>query len=256
MSEANRRPSSRRKGSSGKSHKKKVQRKPLILRFLSGTGTVILTTFLSFFLLFAVTGTICAIAAAIYITNYMDDTQKVSIGELATSYQTNVYEWDKSLDDWVVTYSVQAELQRIPITLDKVPQYTRDAFVCAEDERFYSHEGVDFKRTAASFANMVLHFWNSEQGGSTITQQLVKNITQDNDKSPQRKIREIKRAMRLEKDYSKDEILEAYLNYIGFGGAANGIEMAARKYFGKHTEELTIAESACLAAIPQSPEQN
>ena len=256
MSEANRRPSSRRKGSSGKSHKKKVQRKPLILRFLSGTGTVILTTFLSFFLLFAVTGTICAIAAAIYITNYMDDTQKVSIGELATSYQTNVYEWDKSLDDWVVTYSVQAELQRIPITLDKVPKYTRDAFVCAEDERFYSHEGVDFKRTAASFANMVLHFWNSEQGGSTITQQLVKNITQDNDKSPQRKIREIKRAMRLEKDYSKDEILEAYLNYIGFGGAANGIEMAARKYFGKHTEELTIAESACLAAIPQSPEQN
>ena len=256
MSQATRprRPSAQKKGGSGK---KKTRRKPLILRFLSSAGTVILTTFLSFFLLFAVTGTICAIAAAIYITDYMESTQKVSINELATSYETKIFERDpKNKEKWVEIYRVQAELQRIPVTLDKVPQYTRDAFVCAEDERFYSHQGVDYKRTAASFANMILHFWSSDQGGSTITQQLVKNLTQDDDKSPQRKIREIKRAMRLEKEYSKDDILEAYLNYIGFGGAANGIELAAKKYFGKSCDQLTIAESACLAAIPQSPEKN
>lgn len=256
MSQAtrSRRPSAGKKGGSGK---KKTHRKPLILRFLSGAGTVILTTFLSFFLLFAVTGTICAIAAAIYITDYMDNTQKVSINEMSTSYETKIFERDpKNKEKWVEIYRVQAELQRIPVTLNEVPQYTRDAFVCAEDERFYSHQGVDYKRTVASFANMILHFWSSDQGGSTITQQLVKNLTGDDDKSPQRKIREIKRAMRLEKDYSKDDILEAYLNYIGFGGAANGIELASRKYFGKSCNELTIAESACLAAIPQSPEIN
>ena len=127
QSSRSRRPSAGHKSGSGK---KNTHRKPLILRFLSSAGTVILTTFLSFFLLFAVTGTICAIAAAIYITNYMDNTQKVSINELTTSYETKIYERDpKNKDKWVESYSVQAEIQRIPITLDKVPQYTRDAFV-------------------------------------------------------------------------------------------------------------------------------
>lgn len=234
---------------------KKRRRKPLILRILGSVGTVLLTTFLSFFLLFAVTGTICAIAATMYVTNYMENTTTISIQDLEISGATNIYETDKD-GNYVPVYTVQSEQKRIPITLDQVPQHVRDAFVYGEDERFYEHEGVDFKRTAASFANMILKFWSSEQGGSTITQQLVKNLTGDDDKSPQRKIREIHRALQLEQSYSKDYILESYLNYIGFGGANNGIEMAARTYFGKSVEELSIAEGACLAAIPQSPEIN
>ena len=234
---------------------KKLRRRPLILRVLSSIGTVILTTFLSFFLLFAVTGTICAIAATIYITNYMENTTSISIQELSTSSATNIYETNAE-GELEIVYSVQSEVKRIPVDLAEVPQHVRDAFVYGEDERFYEHEGIDFKRTAASFANMILKFWATDQGGSTITQQLVKNLTGDNDLSPQRKIREIHRAMELEKTYSKDEILEAYLNYIGFGGANNGIEMAAQTYFGKHVSELSIAEGACLAAIPQSPEKN
>lgn len=249
------RPSPAKKPGSRRKTKKRSHRRPLILRVLGSIGSVILTTFLSFLLLFAVTGTICAIAATVYITNYMESTTSVSIQELTTSYATNIYETDAD-GELVQVYSVQNELQRIPITLDEVPQHVRDAFVYGEDERFYMHEGVDYKRTAAAFANMILHFWNSEQGGSTITQQLVKNLTRDNDLSPLRKIREIQRAMMLEKSYSKDEILEAYLNYIGFGGSANGVEYAAQKYFGKHVWELSIAEGACLAAIPQSPEIN
>ena len=248
------RPSSAKK-SDNRKQKKRSHSRPLILRVLGSIGSVILTTFLSFLLLFAVTGTICAIAATVYITDYMESTTSVSITELTTSYATNIYETDSD-GELVNVYSVQNELQRIPITLDEVPQHVRDAFVYGEDERFYMHEGVDYKRTAASFANMILHFWNSEQGGSTITQQLVKNLTGDNDLSPLRKVREIQRAMMLEKSYSKDEILEAYLNFIGFGGSANGIEYAAQKYFGKHVWELSIAEGACLAAIPQSPEIN
>ena len=249
---------SSRTGTAGKkqTQKKKRYRRPLILRILGSIGTVLMTTFLSFFLLFAVTGTICAIAATMYITNYMENTTSVSIQELSNTGETNIYEFNKEKGEYEVVYYVQSEQKRIPVTLDQVPQHVRDAFVYGEDERFYEHEGVDFKRTAASFANMILRFWASDQGGSTITQQLVKNLTGDNDKSPQRKIREIHRAMELEKNYSKDEILINYLNYIGFGGPNNGIEMAARTYFGKHVEQLSIAEGACLAAIPQSPEIN
>ena len=241
--------------SSAKQNTRKKRRRPLALRILGTVGSVILVSFLSFFLLFCVTGAICAVVASNYMINYMDNTPAVSLKELTTSYETHIYAKNADGNDEVI-YRVQNDVQRIPVTLEQIPQHTRDAFVYAEDERFYSHEGVDYKRTVGSFANMLLKFWNTDQGGSTITQQLVKNLTGDNDKSPQRKLREIHRATQLEKNYSKDEILETYLNYIGFGGAANGIEMAARKYFGKHVEELTIAESACLAAIPQSPEFN
>lgn len=238
-----------------KQKKRKRHRRPWILRFLSGVGQVILVSLLSFMLLFIVTGAICGIAATAYVINYMEGTAAVSIQELTMSYQTNIFE-TTSDGELINVYSVQNDVQRIPIDLEELHQYTRDAFVYAEDERFYQHEGVDYKRTAASFANLILNFWNSDQGGSTITQQLVKNLTGDNDLSPQRKIREISRAMMLEKSYTKDEILETYINYIGFGGSANGIEMAAKKYFGKKAKDLTVAESACLAAIPQNPEVN
>ena len=236
--------------------KKKRRRKThIVLRILRKTGSIILVSFLSFLLLFIVTGTICGLAATAYVVGYMEEQSSVSIQELTMSYSTNIFEIDEN-GEYVNVYNVNQSVQRMPIDIADIPQHTRDAFVYGEDERFYLHEGVDFKRTAGAIANMIMQFWNSDQGGSTITQQLVKNLTGDNEKSPQRKIREVYRAMQLEKSYSKDKILETYMNYIGFGGAANGIEMAAQKYFGKSASELTIAESACLAAIPQSPEIN
>ncbi len=235
--------------------KKRRRRTPLILRIIKKIFSIILVCFLSFFLLFAITGTICGIAATAYVVNYMQEQTSVSIQELTTSFSTNIFERDAN-GEYINVYNVNQSIQRIPIELKDVPQHVRDAFVYGEDERFYLHEGVDYKRTAAAVANMILKFWNTEQGGSTITQQLVKNLTGDNETSPQRKIREVYRAMQLEKSYTKDEILETYINYIGFGGAANGVEMAARKYFGKTVSELSIAEGACLAAIPQSPEIN
>ncbi len=240
--------------SAAETPKKPKRRTPLILRFLRSVGTVILSTFLSFLLIFCVTGFICAIAATAYVTNFMDETKTITIQELTTSFNTNVYATN-SAGETVQLYEVKNEVLRIPVEIDQIPQHVRNAFVCAEDERFYSHEGVDYKRTAASFANMILHFWSTDQGGSTITQQLIKNLTGDTEISAQRKIREIFRAMQLEKSYSKDEILCTYINYVGFGGSANGVEKAADKYFGKHVWELSIAEAACLAAIPQNPEK-
>ncbi|MCQ2433780.1 MAG: penicillin-binding protein [Oscillospiraceae bacterium] len=241
---------------SSEKKKKKNRRTPWIVRALRSLGTVILTTFLSFFLFFCVTGIICGIAATTYVLNYMESTNTVSIQEMTMSFSTHIYAHlpENEEGEYTAIYTVDNEVQRIPVEIEDIPQHVRNAFVYAEDERFYSHEGVDYKRTAASFANMILHFWSSEQGGSTITQQLIKNLTGDNEYSPQRKIREIFRSMQLEKSYTKDEILCTYMNYIGFGGSANGVEMAANKYFGKSVGDLSIAEAACLAAIPQNPE--
>ncbi|MCM1226727.1 MAG: transglycosylase domain-containing protein [Clostridium sp.] len=212
------------------------------------------TTILSIFLIVVITGTIVTTAATVYVLEFMDETSDVTIGELASSANTIVYA-KKSKDELVELYTVKNDVQRVPVDIDKIPQHVRDAFVCIEDERFYSHEGVDYKRTFAAFANMFIHIYDTRQGGSTITQQLIKNLTGDDDPSPERKIREIFRAMQFEKKYSKDEILENYLNYIGFGGPTNGIQLAAVKYFGKDVSELSIAEAACLAAIPKSPEE-
>ncbi len=211
------------------------------------------TTLAGLLLVLIITGTIILTALIIYVMDFRSEVSDVTIEEMQLSYNTNIYAQDDE-GDWQTIYEVAGETQRIPISIDELPQHVLDAFVCAEDERFYSHDGVDYKRTISAFVNMFLNIYDTNQGGSTITQQLVKNLTGDSEQSPSRKIREIFRAMELESNYSKDEILETYLNYIGFGGSSNGIELAAEKYFGKSASELDIAEAACLAAIPKSPE--
>ena len=215
--------------------------------------SVLFSTVLSIVLICIITSTIVGTAAAVYIVQLMDESSSITLEEMELSYNTNVYGYD--VDGNLVTlYTVKNEVQRIPVSIEEIPQHVLDAFVYTEDERFYTHDGVDYKNTIAAMANLVLNFWDSQRGGSTITQQLIKNVTGDNKESPSRKIREIFRAMTLEKNYTKSEIMETYLNYIGFGGAANGIQMASIKYFGKDVSDLSVAEGAVLAAIPQSPE--
>lgn len=242
---------------SARPDRKKSQRKrkrlPLPVRMIQKFFAVLGTTFLSFFLIFVLTGAIVSTALTIYVLNFMEDTTTVTLQEMAISYSTIIYGKNSAGED-VELYSVANEIQRIPIDIEVLPQHVCDAFVCAEDATFYEHEGVNYKSTFAAFANTILKFWDTERGASTITQQLVKNLTGDAEISPERKIREIFRSMQIEKNYTKDEILETYLNYIGFGGSANGIQMAALKYFGKNASELDLAEAACLAAIPKSPE--
>ncbi|MBQ3256786.1 MAG: penicillin-binding protein [Oscillospiraceae bacterium] len=245
-----RRPSTSPAASSQKKKKKKPHKAWRIIKRLF---SILVSTILSLFLICIITGTIVATAAAIYVLDFMDEASTITLEEMELSYNTNVYATDKD-GNLLNIYQVNNETQRIPVTLDEIPRHTLDAFVYTEDERFYTHDGVDYKNTIGAFLNLILEFWDSERGGSTITQQLIKNVTGDDDPSPSRKIREIFRAMTLEKNYDKDEIIETYLNYIGFGGSCNGIELASIKYFGKNVGDLTIAESAVLAAIPQSPE--
>ncbi|WP_018878127.1 penicillin-binding protein 1A [Thioalkalivibrio sp. ALE28] len=146
-----------------------------------------------------------------------------------------------------------AEERRIPVRIDAIPQQVRDAFIAAEDERFYDHPGVDVMGLARAALNVVSTGGQRTQGGSTITMQLARNIFLTRDRTYERKLREIFLAIRLEQEMSKDEILELYLNKIYLGQRAYGIEAASRVYFGRSLEDLELDEIATLAALPKAP---
>ena len=141
---------------------------------------------------------------------------------------------------------------RIPIPLRDIPQHVRYAFISAEDNRFYEHIGVDFIRILGA-AWEDIKAGGYVQGASTISQQLVKLSHLTNEKRMSRKLEEAVLAYQMEQQYSKDEILEMYLNYVYFGGGFYGIEAAARGYFGVHANELSVAQAAQLAGILKSP---
>lgn len=136
--------------------------------------------------------------------------------------------------------------------IESIPENLQHAFVAIEDERFYEHDGVDLKRTLSAIAGFVVPGM-SDHGGSTITQQLVKNLTGEDERSIPRKVREQWRALQLERDLSKNEIMELYLNIIYFANSAYGVQDASQKYFGKDVSELSLAECAFLAGITNSP---
>ncbi len=141
---------------------------------------------------------------------------------------------------------------RVYTALSEIPEHTKDAFVSIEDKRFYSHGGVDYIRMFGAAKNNILSF-EFKEGASTITQQLIKNTHLSNEKTFTRKFQEIRLAKQLEKEYSKNEILEAYLNVLYFGNNVYGIGQAARAYFNKEVSQLDVAESATLAGIINNP---
>ena len=144
---------------------------------------------------------------------------------------------------------------RTSISIRSLPKYVGQAFVAVEDQRFYQHNGVDLVGIAGAIKDNIL---GDRRGASTITQQLVGNMHPDiidrRDPSPTRKLREQSAAIEMEKHYTKDQILEAYLNTIGFAHGWYGIEAASRHYFGKSATKLSIAEAATLASMPKGPE--
>lgn len=141
---------------------------------------------------------------------------------------------------------------RVWADISIIPKYMQDALVSIEDERFEKHNGIDIPRSAKA-AFTYLFKGSSSFGGSTITQQLVKNMTGDKKVNPSRKIREMYRALILEKKLSKEQILELYLNTIFLSNNCNGVQAAANKYFGKDVSELTLAQCASIAGITQYP---
>ncbi|MEG1196097.1 MAG: transglycosylase domain-containing protein [Clostridia bacterium] len=140
---------------------------------------------------------------------------------------------------------------RVMVNIAQMPEQLRNAFVAVEDARFYTHNGIDVKRIIGSFVQNFVS--GSQQGGSTITQQLIKNTVLSNELSYKRKIQEAYLAMRLETQYSKAQILECYLNTIYLGENYYGVEVAAKGYFGKELGALTLRECAMLAGLTKNP---
>jgi membrane carboxypeptidase/penicillin-binding protein len=142
--------------------------------------------------------------------------------------------------------------RRVSVKLEDIPEHVRNAFIAAEDKRFYQHRGIDERGLIRAFVGNLAHS-GRPQGGSTITQQVVKNLLVGEDVSYERKIREMIVAARLESTLTKDEILEFYLNCIYLGRGAWGVEVAARSYFGKSAKDLTLNEGALLAGLIKGP---
>jgi len=190
-------------------------------------------------------GIVLFIAAALYYARDLPDPQHILKGGLSES--TKIY--DRTGE--VLLYQIGQE-RRDVIDINQIPQHVKWAAIVAEDEDFYRHPGIDVLAIIRSLGNDLYHR-AFVQGGSTITQQFVKNALLSPEKTIPRKIREIILSVWLEARYSKDEILSFYLNQIPYGSNAYGIESAARTFFAKPAQDLTLSEAAVLAALPQRP---
>ncbi len=150
-----------------------------------------------------------------------------------------------------VLYDLYNKENRIPLELREVPKYLQEATIAIEDKEFYSHKGFSISGIVRSAINIIT--FRGFGGGSTLTQQLVKNVLLSPERSIFRKVREVVLANQIEKKFTKDQILQMYLNEAPYGGAAYGVESAAKTYFGKKASDLNLVESAVLAGLPQSP---
>ena len=187
-----------------------------------------------------------------YVNTSLLPTLEVRAEDYTMSQSSVVYYQDKESGQWVEFQKVHGQENRVLIDIDDMSPYLWQAAVSIEDERFFSHHGVDCKRTLGATL-LTLTGSNDSYGGSTITQQMLKNMTGENQNTINRKVKEIFRALEFEKNNTKSQILELYLNMIYLGSGCGGVETAAEYYFGKSAKDLTAAESACIIAITNNP---
>ena len=187
------------------------------------------------------------------LIGFVEDADLIDVENMRLNLTSFVYIEDSETGEMIEYEQLYDTENRIWVSSSEIPEHLKNAFVAIEDERFYSHSGVDIKRFAGAAIQYITKGGNSSYGGSTITQQLIKNLTRDDDYSVKRKIQEIYRAFNLERELSKDEILEYYLNTIYLSQKCNGVASASLTYFGKEVSELSLAECAVLAGITQYP---
>ena len=213
---------------------------------------IIIRTLLVICLIGIIVGT--GMSIGMYFAAY-NEIEGMELENLAINQSSFIYYTDENGEAHELE-QLQSEINRITVDSSQIPQVMKDAIVSIEDERFYSHHGVDLKRTIGATAKWALSkigIGSSDYGGSTITQQVIKNITSEKENKASRKIKEIMRAIALEQRLSKDEILEMYLNIVYFAQNCWGVEAAANTYFNKTANELTLAEAASIAGITQYP---
>ena len=220
------------------------KKRRIFLKILAAIGTLIL---------------VGAMAAAIFVNiflKYIDTTMRghveVDLTEYTQEVSTELYYQDPDTEEWVMYQTLFANENRIWVDSEDIPEYLKKATIAIEDRRFETHKGVDWRGIARAVVSTVTG--EGVQGASTITQQLIKNITGNNENTVKRKITEIYRALALEEEgYTKDEILTIYLNTIYLGNQCYGVKTAAEMYFGKDVSELTLAECASLISITNNP---
>ena len=236
-----------------KQEKKKLTRKQRTIK-----------TLLTIFLVGLITVSLVVGTFMFYAFTIIDPTMDEDLNNLELNFTTTIYV-DNGKGGYKEYRRIHGEFNRIWVDYDKevaekeeegyegIPHNLAMAFVAIEDKGFFDHNGVDWKRTFGAFINEFIPISSSRFGGSTITQQLVKNLTDDRSQKASRKVREIMRARYLEDNFSKATILECYLNTIPMGNGTYGVEVAANYYFGKSVKDLTIAECASLASITKAP---
>ena len=186
-----------------------------------------------------------------YINKSLKGHVEVDMSEYDRKVSTELYRLGTDGETWEMYQTLFSDENRIWVDIGDIPKYLQEATIAIEDKRFETHHGVDWRGTLRAITRTLTG--SGTQGGSTITQQLLKNVTGDNQVTVKRKIMEIYRALALEKDYSKSQILEMYLNTIYLGEGCAGVQSAARTYFGKDVSKLTTAECASLISITNNP---
>lgn len=235
----------------------------VVYRILSYFLNIVITILL----IGLITGIIVGTVFALYVRNYVDTSLDMSL--FVSSKQditTRIFYYDyESIEDRqnrngevveLEDESLHGSVNSLWADYSEMPNYLIEAFVSYEDHRFWSHNGVDWLTTGKAFINYFIPIFSDNSfGASTITQQLIKNVTQEDEVKIDRKVKEIFRALNLEKEKSKEEILELYLNIIYMSNNCRGVKTAAKTYFGKSLDQLTLVECASLAAIVKNPSQ-
>lgn len=206
-------------------------------KFLSNLSTLILVSVVGFLLLL--------FGAVIFFATQIPNPSDLSNRSIAQA--TKIFDRKGQL-----LYDIYQDQNRTPIKLGDIPVYVKEATISIEDKDFYKHGGFSITGIARSVFDLIIHR-QVEGGGSTLTQQLVKNALLSGERTLTRKAKEFILAIEVERAYSKDQILEMYLNEIPYGGTAYGIEAAANLYFGKSAKDLDLAEASLLAGLPQLP---
>ena len=222
----------------------------------TGIGHLLSRILITLVLIGGLCGCFCGIAFAMYVHIYINPSAQETAAEISKGLGLNlnsfIYAKESDSDEYTLYETIKGKENREWVDSDKIPDTLKNAVVAIEDERFYKHHGVDWVRTIGAVKGWLLG--GTQYGGSTITQQLIKNITADNDYSVKRKVNEIFRAFALEKEIDdKDRILVMYLNTIFLGYNSYGVQTAAMQYFDKDVSQLDLAESAVLAGLTNNP---
>ncbi len=253
MSQSRREQSPREPGEPRNQRQPREKSRHPILRFIGRTIATLLC-------LGIMAGSLLSVLAVVYVVQATaNDGDLLDLDNIQLSQSSVVVATDPDTGAQVEYATLRSSSShRVWADLEQIPEYLQYAFICTEDKDFYNEPGVNFKRTIGAMINeYVLPIYSSKQGASTLEQQLIKNLTDDDSASgvegALRKLREIYRALCLSRSYSKQTILEAYLNTISFTGTIQGVQTAANEYFDKDVSQLTLWECASIASITKNP---